>query len=324
MATEPGYTVLPLSALKKLHKVLFEALKAEKTVYVSKHGRIVAAFRPYTYVPEGVAAVYASPNLDLPTITARDIQRTSLSKPIAAAAAWLPAVVEKDSRIYGMLTPATAPRPDTAPDPDTVGAKAEAILDYQQRNPTASIDEIMAFADSLDPVQEEQTPPRMWPLAAEFENADAVYADIKGWREQGSDIEDVVEGLFDVLGKGIEAAGEDDEISVQIVPDLAHLTPSHVAGTYIVCDLADYDGGFMPPSIRAFVLQTEQLEAAGERLDARARYVCALTNESLPNVGVMWRLGNLARHAGHPAEAARWFRFSLAYNAISDALERQR
>jgi hypothetical protein len=305
-ATEPRYTVMPLSGLKKLHKELFDALRADKTVYVSKHGRVIAAFRPYAYVPESVAAVYASPNLELPTITARDIQRTSLSKPIAAAAAGLPAVVEKDSRIYGMLTPATTPAPETVPDPDTVGAKAQAMMDFQERNPRASIAEVMAFADSLDSAPAQPAPAAAWPLAADFATADGVSLDIKGWREQGSDVEDVVEELLDALERGIKAAGRTNGSSVRKPPKLRTLTPPPVTG------------GAVPASSRSFVRNAEQLEAAGEAVDARAGYVRALTTEPLPNVGVMWRLGNLARRTGHLSEAARWFRFSLAYDAIAD------
>lgn len=307
----PGYTVMPLSGLKKLNKELFEALLADKTVYVSKRGRVVAAFRPYTYVPERVAAVYASPNLDPPTITARDIQRTSLSKPIAAAAAGLPSVVEKDSRIYGMLTPATAPAPETIPDPDAVGAKAQAMLDFQERNPDAPIEEIMAFSDSLDLAPAQSAPAAGWPMAADFGTPDGVSVDINSWREQGSDVEDVVEELLDVLEQGIKTAGRTNGSAVRRRPKLRRVTPPPVAENLAAT------------SSRSFVRTAEQLEAAGETVDARAGYVRALATEPVPNVGVMWRLGNLARRTGHLSEAARWFRFSLAYDAIADGLEWQ-
>lgn len=325
MATEPGYTVLPLSALKNHVTDLFEALKAGTTVYISKHGRITAAFRPHMFVPESVAAVYTSPHLDLPTITAREIGRQSLSQVIAEAAAGLPAVAIKDSRIYGMLTPATAPHPDTVPNPTAVGAKADALLDYQENNPDASIDDIMAFSNSLDPVQEEQVTPRTWPLAAEFDDPAAVHDDIEGWRKQGSDIEDVVEELIEALGQGIAAARENYIPATSIVPGRVDLARTHYTTTAVLDELASYRGGYTPSSIRIFIQHAEQLEAAGDPVDARTGYVRALATElaiePLPNVGVMWRLGNLARHAHRPAEAALWFRFSLAYDAISDTLE---
>ena len=306
MATESGYTVMPLSALKKLHKELFEALRADKTVYVSKHGRIVAAFRPYGYVPESVAAVYASPNLELPTITARDIQRTSLSKPVAEAEAGLPAVIEKDSRIYGMLTPAGTPPPAAVPDRDTVGAKASAMQDFQQHNPDASIEEVMAFADSIDADPAEQTAATTWPITADFVTSDGVAYDIKGWRDKGSDVEDEVEGILAALEQGIKtAARRTNGVSLPSVPKLRKPKARSVTGNAAAA------------SSRSVVRTAEQLEAAGEPVDARARYVEALTADPLPNVGVMWRLGNLARSTGHFSEAARWFQYSLAYDALA-------
>ena len=50
MATEQDYIVLPVSALKDQVTAVFDALKADKTVYVSNHGRIAAAFRPHAFV----------------------------------------------------------------------------------------------------------------------------------------------------------------------------------------------------------------------------------------------------------------------------------
>lgn len=306
MATESGYTVMPLSALKKLHKELFEALRADKTVYVSKHGRIVAAFRPYGYVPESVVAAYASPNLELPTLSARDIQRTSLSKPVAEAEAGLPAVVEKDSRIYGMLTPASAPPPEAVPDRDVVAAKAAAMLDFQQRNPNASIEDVMAFAGSLDAAPAEQSAATTWPIATDFVAADGVAYDIEGWREKGSDVEDEVEGILAALEQGVRAAARrKNGASLPSVPKLRKPKARKVNGNAVTA------------SSRAVVRTAEQLEAAGEPVDARARYVEALTADPLPNVGVMWRLGNLARSTGHLSEAARWFQYSLAYDALA-------
>lgn len=323
MATEQGYTVLPLSALKNHVVDLFEALKAGTTVYISKHSQIVAAFRPHMYVPEGVAAVYTSPHLDLPTITAREIGRQSLSQVIAEAAAGFPAVAMKDSRIYGMLTPATAPQPDTVPDPAAVGAKAEALRVYQENNPEAPIADIMAFSRSLDPGQQEQLPLRTWPLAAEFDDPVAVHDDIKAWRKQGSAIEDIVEDLIEALGQGITAVGEKcPTAAAPTVPGLAHLARAYVTRTGILEELASSLGGFLPSSTRIFITHAEQLEAAGDPVDARTGYVHALAAElaiePIPNVGVMWRLGNLARHTQHPAEAKLWFRLSLAYNAIAE------
>jgi hypothetical protein len=39
--------------------------------------------------------------------------------------------------------------PDEIPDRNKLGAMAEAVLEYQKNNPSASIDDIMAFCDTL-------------------------------------------------------------------------------------------------------------------------------------------------------------------------------
>ena len=55
------YAVLPVSALKSKASFVFEELSAGRSVYVSRHGQVVAAFRPFEAVPKGVAAMYSSP-----------------------------------------------------------------------------------------------------------------------------------------------------------------------------------------------------------------------------------------------------------------------
>ena len=326
MATESGYTVLPLSALKSNVTELFEALKVGTTVYVSKHGRITAAFRPRTFVPELVAAAYTSPELDLPTITARDIGRHSLSQVVADAEAGLPAAAVKDGHVYGILTPASTPRPDVAPDPDVVAARADAMLEYQTRHPDASADDIVAFSDSLESAQAAQAPPRTWPLSAEFDARTEIHDDIGRWRDQGSRVEDIVEEIVAALGEGLVVAECQDRPLGSIRPALAHILSVHGATvTTSLKELAALHGGFMPNSVSASIQQAEQREAVGESVAARVGYVNALAfgmaAARVPNVGVMWRLGNLARHTDRPAEAALWFRFSLAYDSIVESVE---
>jgi hypothetical protein len=315
MATEPGYTVLPVSALKRHLTTIFDALKADKTVYIAKRGKIVAAFQPYSAVPESVAALHGSPNLELPTITARDIGRNSLSEAVSEAEMGLPRMVERQGHIYGMLTAAHAPAPETIPDPDTVGAKAEAILGFQKKNPEASIDDVMAFSDSLDEPRDDAATQRPWPLAAESESNDAVEAELAKWRARDSQVEYIVETVFTIFDKALPY------VAVDALP---HLAPP-VLQNFVdqAHDLSEIVRHTSNPATRSSITHGERLEAAGEWVDARATYVRTLmtTTTTLPNTGVMWRLGNLARRVGYRAEAARWFRLALSVDVLSDAVD---
>lgn len=312
MATDLGYTVLPVSAIKRHHTAIFDALEAEKTVYIAKRGKIVAAFRPYTAVPESVAALYNSPILkDLPSITARQIGRDSLSEVITEAESGLPTVVESKGRIYGILTAAAAPAPGAIPDPDIVGAKAEALLEFQRSNPGASIDEIMAVSNSLDQGTEVAPPHEVWPPAPveDSEDSAAVAADIVRWLARDSLVEDIVAEVFTLLDTALPLIDDDaqpfgrSELWDDLMAEMYGLT-----GTY-------------GPATRSGVLRGEKLEAAGQLVDARTVYVHSLISPvtGLPDTGVMWRLGNLNRRAGHRAEAARWFRLALLVDSISAA-----
>lgn len=312
MPTEPGYTVLPVSALKEQATVVFDALKDGKTVYVSKHGRIGAAFRPYRFVPAGVAALRSSPFLNLHTLTARAMGRGVPSTAITAAAHGIPSLVEKESHIYGILTPAVTPRLATVPDPEVIGAKAEAVNNYQKENPEATIEQIVAFSNSLDHDDEDAAVKRDWPLRGpavvdQFDSDNtAVYDDIQHWRDEGSEIEDIVEQVLASLAEAIPAAAAGTGVSVQFpaVPEM-------------VIDALNIDAS---RATRETVLGGEQFEAAGDPVLARTSYLVALIADEHPSVGVMWRLGNLARSAGRPAEAARWFRLSLTFDALEQDL----
>lgn len=309
MATELGYIVLPVSALKEQVTTVFDTLQDDKIVYVSYRGRIVAAFRPYTFIPEGVLALHVSPILNFAyKVTARGIGRGVPSQAVKDAADGLPWIVEKDGHIYGMLTPATAPRPSIIPDPAVVGYKAEAILDYQRRNPTASIDDLMAFEDKLNVPIGKDAIHQSWPMGkptsstAPLERSDAVSHELSDWRQSGSGVEDIVERLFSFLDQKITAFAAG-------TPMQRHNAAS---ARLSVFDSERPEAA----SARLSVFYGERSEAAGRQVEARELYVSALIADVHPHVGVMWRLGNLARSVGRRAEAARWFRLSLACDTV--------
>jgi hypothetical protein len=306
MTVKPGYTVLPVSVLKNRATVVFDALKDGKTVYVSNRGRVVAAFRPYAFVPAGVAALHASPYLNVSRVTARDMLRSVPSAAITDAAHGLPSIVEKNGRVYGILTRATVPSPPSTPDAQTIGEKAELMRQYQTKNPHAPLDAVMNYYGELDGAHAESATERDWPLVdlPAHGDADAVSDELDRWRDEGSQIEDAVQFVMTRLDEAIPAVvdGADIHVRLSAVPDA-------IAATL--------DFGSQPE--RAAVIGGEQFEATGEAIHARANYLSALIAGDHPNVGVMYRLGNLARLAGNMNEAAHWFKLSFAY----DALEQQ-
>lgn len=343
MAIEQGYTVLPVSALKEQSKVVLEALMKGQIVYVANRGRVVAAFRPHTFVPDAVAALYTSPHLDLPTFTARDLGRgIRLSKVITEAAGGLPSIVEKDRRIYGILTPATTPEPSEIPDPESVGAKAEAVRKYREANPDATIDQIMEYSDGLDESNEGGGVWGEWPLSDQvagtrLEDDAAINDELRLWRDQGSDVEDVVHEVFASLDEAIPAASDRGGIVLRAPTERDLIDGSHrisaLRDSEVVRDLVvgsrrvsvkspmrDLVGRshriYFALADRETVAGGEKFEADGKTVQARTSYVIALASDEHPNVGVMWRLGNLARSVGHSAEAARWFRLSLVVDAL--------
>ena len=164
------------------------------------------------------------------------------------------------------------------------------------RNPSAAPGQManlfvgIAFADRQGFAHEQESESAPWPFAdpqsgvAQFDDDDeALTSDLADWRARGSDVEDFVEAALDRL-----------------------VTLSPVG-------LEDGPSGHT----RIDVLLGEREEAAGNLVAARARYVAGLIADGHPNVAVMWRLGNLARAVEHQAEAARWFRLSLAYDHLS-------
>gem|GEM_PF-6523057 len=315
MAEDSGHTVLPVSALKRDASMVFDSLKDGKTVYVSNRGRVVAAFRPYGFIPSGVLALHTSPYVNVATLSARDMQRGVPSSAVAEAAEGLPSIVEKSGRVFGILTPATAPS-SSVPDIAAIGAKSEAVRAFQAEHPDATIDTVMDFYRQFDGHDEYAPPAHDWSLSGLFatttadDGGDAITDDLERWRHQGSEVEGVVESIFASLDRAIPAIVDGSGVSVQLPA-----VPDAVAA---VLRVASQPG-------RDTVVGGEQLEANGETVQARAHYVTALTATVLPDVGVMYRLGNLARSTGHAAEAARWFRLSFTYDALEqlEAAERR-
>jgi hypothetical protein len=172
----------------------------------------------------------------------------------------------------------------------------------------------MDFYRELDGQHEDAASAYDWSLgdlvAPAEVDSDAINDELERWRDQGSEVEDVVESIFTSLDRAIPAIVDGRGIAVRLptVPDTVTAT-LNVTGQ---------------PG-RDTVVGGEQFEATGDTVLARAHYVTALTAAPLPDVGVMYRLGNLARSTGHAAEAARWFRLSFTYDALEqhEALERR-
>lgn len=320
------HTVLPLSAVKSHVTTLFESLKDGNTVYVSKRGRIVAAFWPLAFVPETVRSAYSSPDADLPTLTATEIGRNGPSDAIAKAERGLPTVVGRDGRIYGILTRATAPKPATVPDPAIVGAKSDALLDFHRNNPDATIDAIMAFSDDLDADQQHAGGTFELDLVpANIISDAAVAADIGKWISEGSEVEDVVKTAFRLLKATITIATTRDGVkkTTMDLTTLKRVVLADPAPTPVA-------QGYLCITPRARVLSAEKLVAEGKKAAARGQeqeaarnltaaravLVDALTDRPLPDPGVMWHLGSLALEVGHTAEAAQWFNYSLGWDVV--------
>src|SRR4029079_5408657 len=95
-----NHIVLPISALKGEATTVFDALADGRTVYVSKHGAVIAAFRPFDDIPATVAAAYVMPGADRGELTARKMAQAFRSQAVADAAAGLPSLVTKNHVIY--------------------------------------------------------------------------------------------------------------------------------------------------------------------------------------------------------------------------------
>lgn len=306
MTEDAEYTVLPVSAIKPQTNLIFESLEAGKTVFIAKHSRIVAAFRPVSAIPDGVMALHGSPYLNVSRVTATHLQKTAPSEEISRAVNGIPSLVEKKGRVFGILTAATAPQPTSPPDLEAISAKSERVRQFQIEHPDASIDEVMAFYDELDDADNDSPTPQDWRLST-VGDVDDLRGDMKRWRDKGSTFEDFTRTVLVILGAAVPAPR-----AVTVIPPLAEQLRGVIS--------AFVAGG---PIGRAAVVEGEQLEARKDKVGARAQYLRALGATMLtdsPDVGAMARLGNLAFGVGNTCESAYWYKLAFVF----DALEEQR
>lgn len=325
------HITLPVSALKSQVTAVFSALAEGRTVYVSKYGDVVAAFRPIDELPEPVAAAYSIPGAETVELTARDMGRSVPSEAVTDAANGLPSLVTKDHEVYGVLTEATAPTLATLPDLDLAAERFRTVGEFLQAKPEASLNEIVAFRTSLD-----QAPARIAPkvdAAADFVAASSplvppegivgrdwpaaeVTEAIETWVAKGSGVEDFVVRLFDLFRTTLDQ----------------HRT--RYAPVYACNVFADVGFQRHVPSLRADALTSlgrdaevddvvlfrelrqASLIADTDPVVARTHYVTAMVKTApVLNQGAMWRLGDLARAEGLDAEARVWYVMALAGDA---------
>jgi len=302
VTTELDYTVLPVSALKKQHAVVFDTLKAGKTVYVANHGRVVAAFRPASFVPEAIAASATSPYVEPPTVNARVLHRGNVSQAIADASVGLVSIVEKDRSVYGILTPATTPEPTQIPDMATIGKKAEIMRKWREDNPKATIEEVMAHSQSLDAasVAEDELQSEWKTTAAaaitKLDN-EAAIKELQHWKDSGSRVEDAVTRVIVEFAKGKKAT------PIRIV---AGRSRARGAAEKVASTPSPYR-----VRSREAILHGEKDQAAGYVLRAREKFFDVLIGNEQAKVGAAFALGNLARIAGNRNEAAVWYTMAL-------------
>jgi hypothetical protein len=215
--------------------------------------------------------------------------------------------VTKNGRIYGVLTPATAPRPVAVPDPDAAGARAEAVRTFQEEHPTASLDDIVKFTTNWTGrpgvatstgIETLQAGPDLAFVRSKLD----VTESLARWRKQGS----LVEGLVEALLNRIAALIQPGTTRLRAARGPAAVAPAVFGALY------DTTGG----NATAIVRRGERFEKTGDVVEARTTYVAALFAPSSPSLGAMWRLGDLARRAGNTAEASAWYSLALDWNDI--------
>jgi antitoxin (DNA-binding transcriptional repressor) of toxin-antitoxin stability system len=304
MSDGPSYLVLPVSTLKANASTVFDSLAAGRTVYVAKRGEVVAAFRPYEAVPEGVAAVYASPAaVSAIELTARQLGREVPSTEVSEAANGLASLVTKNGRIYGVLTSATTPPPVTVPDPEAAGALAEAVRSFQEEHPDASLDEVVEMMANWSPSSAATVTDS--PYA---EDADArvgtspnLGMDLARWRDRGSRVEDLVHAFF-------------SRVAAVVQPGFGALAPGAAAVVAPAMFKVLYNTAYGNPM--AIVREGERSETSGDVVGARTSYVAAVYGPPNPSVGAMWRLADLARREGNADEASTWYGIALDWDSI--------
>jgi len=306
-----GHLVLPVSSLKNESRLVFDALTAGKTVYVSKHGKICAAFRPYEAIPEGVAAAYASPgapSLHMPEVTARDFGRSVPSKAVSDAAAGLPSLITKDRRLYGMLTAASTPRVDQAPDREQAAARAEAVRAYLDQHPEATTEDVVDFTSAQWPDRDQDAKALLlheaMPQWDTQNEAGGPELGLDSWRALESPVEDAIEQiLLNVRRSEVLGGKLMDAISSQV---RTVGLPSEVTSVLERTHASEV----------ATLREGERFEAADDVVQARTSYFAALCADERPSTAAMWRLADLSRNHGHAHEASAWYQLALTSEAI--------
>ena len=291
---------LPVSALKTEATRVFDALAAGRTVYVSKHGKVVAAFRPY--VPMEVAATYVLPLVTTAEVTARSMQQAAPTRAVHDAESGLPSLVTRDRKVYGVLVSAELPATSVeVSDIDAAGARSEAMNAFLTSHPNASIEDVVRYREELD-AQIATTPPVEGlddDAAIEVAtSSDEIAAIREQWRERGSIVEGVVEALF---AEGLAAGAMRIRSNVT---DL--LSREGGRGKVVSRDLPAHDSVSSWVAIRQAATVVDKDPVA-----ARHLYVTALADDPNLRRGVMWRLGDLSRAEGYTPEATTWYTLAL-------------
>lgn len=291
-----GHITLPVSALKKEAGRVFDALTEGCTVYVSKYGEVVAAFRPD--VPGDLVAAYALPQLATNELTARDMQRGVPTAAVNDAAGGLPSLVTRDHKVYGVLVPAVSPAAPAAQDIDLQAAEANAerMNTFLRANPDASIDEIARYRDELDAGAGGTN---VAAAAAAPAAADSAFPRLRGdeinkawalWRQRGSEVE----------GTAMKLLERDDPVSA------ADMTKQLRAWQNLLSN---------PPR----VFKEGAKLATTDPVAEREVYVALLVVDP-DQRAAMWKLGDVARREGYRWEAAQWYRHAVADVAVPPLL----
>jgi hypothetical protein len=321
--------ILPVSALKSESSRVFAALKDGRTVYVSKHGDIVAAFRPFLDVPASVAAsvamTYVLPGQVAVEVTAREMGRAVPSRAVSEAAAGLPFLVTKNHDIYGVLAAASVPAPTLISDLAVASARSDAMLRYLDDHPGASLDEIVTFRSALDgqfaggqpaPVEDYEGPDGGQGAGSIL--ASELTDDLARWTERGSPFERILGSLLSNIAREV---GQPGEIAFGVGQSLLDARLHEWSESWrgrLLTALAPTGGTEERPSTALWIREGALL-ADSDPVRARRLYVRALIGGPTLSGGAMWKLGDLARGEGYQAEAKVWYGMALNWELDVDA-----
>lgn len=324
--TEPSI-VLPVSTLKAQANRVFAKLAEGTTVYVSKHGRVVAAFVPHEQVPRDVAASYTSPGRpNLAEVTSTAMMKCVPSREVSDATEGLPALATKDGKVFGMLVRATAPVPAVVPDSALAADRSRALDEYLKAHPDATAEDAIAFTEEWRPTLAHRTTEdiaasmesRRLEIERELEKleADALMAkldkDLQDWNQRGSSMEGVASSILIALGVATGAV-----VAVTALPAaLGFATGAAMASatTALRALVSAKDG-----DETALLRQGERHQTNEEFVPAREAYLAALIADDTPSPAAMWRLGDLARSQDHKDEAAAWYQNALEWDGSENA-----